>query len=389
MTINLFDDSSWFSLRPLTFTRPVADLRVGILTIAEKWGKQLKATFGYLTQAYLSEKYPLIEASLSINGAICPDEALLAAIVALKDGEVLVKGDLVIAFYATQEKDYQQAKLNLKPIEFDRDFHHIVYPEHIFGYNAEEIKRDFSLITHGRTSASVSSTNNLLGDNIFLEEGASAECANLNSLQGPIYLAKNAQIWEGSSIRGAFALGENSSTKMGTKIYSGTTIGHNCRVGGEINNIVIWGNSSKGHDGYMGNSVMGEWCNLGADTNNSNLKNNYSPVKLYDYQTKQMRNTGLQFCGVIIGDHSKAGINTMFNTGTVVGVSANVYGAGFPPNFIADFSWGGADGFTTYQIEKMFETAKIMMARKNIELTRADQNILTHIFESTTPYRNF
>jgi len=387
MTINLFDDNSWLSLKPLTFTRPVADLRVGILTIAEKWGKHLKATFGYQTQAYLSEKYSLAGASLYINGSICPDEALLETITGLKDGEVLIKGDVVIAYFSASIKNYQQAKLDLKPIEFGREFNHIVYPEHIFGYNAEEIKKDFDLITKGRTSANVSSTNNLLGDNIFLEEGASAECSNLNSLQGPIYLAKNAQIWEGSSIRGAFALGENSSTKMGTKIYPGTTIGHNCRVGGEINNIVIWGNSSKGHDGYMGNSVMGEWCNLGADTNNSNLKNNYSQVKLYDYETQQMRNTGLQFCGVIIGDHSKAGINTMFNTGTVVGVSANVYGAGFPPNFIADFSWGGAEGFTSYQIQKMFETAKIMMARKNIPLTAVDQNILLHVFESTISYR--
>lgn len=389
MTINLFDDNSWLSLRPLTFTRPVADLRVGILTIAEKWAKYLNADFGYLTQAYLSEKYPAKAASLSINGSVCPNDALLTAIVALNDGEVLLKGDLVIAYQSAQQINYQAAKLKLKPVYFTSDYCQIIYPEHIFGYNAEEIKRDFTLITKGRSSASVSSTNNVLGDQIFFEEGATAECSNLNSLQGPIYLAKNAQIWEGSSIRGAFALGENSSTKMGTKIYPGTSIGHNCRVGGEINNIVIWGNSSKGHDGYMGNSVMGEWCNLGADTNNSNLKNNYSQVKLYDYETKQMRNTGLQFCGVIIGDHSKAGINTMFNTGTVVGVSANVYGAGFPPNFIADFTWGGADGFTPYQIQKMFETAKIMMARKNIPLTTIDQNILSHIFENTTPYRNF
>lgn len=383
MTINLFDDKSWFSLRPLTLTRPTANLRIGILTIAEKWAKYLKADFGFVTQDYLQQKYASISSALFINGAICPDEALLEAIVALKDGEVLVKEELVIAYRSSQKMTYQQAKSILKPIGFGRAFHHIVYPEHIFGYNAEEIKKDFALITNGRSSGKISSTNTLLGDQVFFEEGANAECANLNSLQGPIYLAKNAEIWEGSSIRGAFALGENSSTKMGTKIYAGTSIGHNCRVGGEINNIVIWGNSSKGHDGYMGNSVMGEWCNLGADTNNSNLKNNYSPVKLYDYETGQMRNTGLQFCGVIIGDHSKAGINTMFNTGTVVGVSANVYGAGFPPNFIADFSWGGADGFVPYQIDKMFETAKIMMARKNIELTTIDQNILSHVFEIT------
>lgn len=387
MTINLFDDDAWLTLRPLSFTRPVGNLKVGILTIAEKWAKYLQADFGFITQDYLSQKYPSVTSSLYINGSICPDDMLLLAIDVLKDGEVLLKNNLVIAYLAANLKDYHKAKTELKPIQYSSALTRIQFPEEIFGNNYDELKKDFALVTKGRTSAKVSATNTLMGDDIFFEEGANAECSSLNSRQGPIYLAKKAEIWEGSQIRGAFALGENSSIKMGTKIYPGTSIGHNCRVGGEINNIVIWGNSSKGHDGYMGNAVMGEWCNLGADTNNSNLKNNYAQVKLYDYEEFAMRSTNLQFCGVVIADHVKAGINTMFNTGTVVGVSANVYGAGFPPNFIPDFSWGGADGFATYKIEKMFESASVMMARKNVSLSVLDKDILSDVFELTKIYR--
>ena len=382
--INLFDDASWFTLRPLTFTRPVADLRVGILTIAEKWAKYFKVDFGFQTQDYLSEKYPQTKANLYINGSLCPNHALLEAVNALNEGEILVKQDIILAFKSDQTLDYQQAKLALKPITYQFSFIKIKFPEEIFVNTPTEIKSDFELIIKGRISAKVSSTNTLLGDSIFLEEGADVECSNLNTMQGPIYLANNAEIWEGSNIRGAFSLGKNSCIKMGTKVYQGTSIGPNCRIGGEVNNVVIWGNSSKGHEGYMGNSVMGEWCNLGADTNNSNLKNNYSKVKLYDYDTSQMRQTGMQFCGVIIGDHVKTGINTMFNTGTVVGVCSNIYGTGFLPNFIPDFSWGGAEGFVPYKIEKLYQTAEAMMSRKNQFLTEVDKKILASVLEITS-----
>ena len=389
MTINLFDDSCWASLRPLTFTRPVADLRIGILTIAEKWAKYLNADFGFITQDYLSAKYKAVQASLYINGAVCPDNDLLSAVEALKDGEFLFAGDDVLAFNCGDALTYQQAKAQLRPVSYKLNFVKITYPEEIFGNNPAEIRKDFELLTKGRTSAKISSTNQLLGDNIFFEEGAKAECSVLNSGYGPIYIGKNAEIWEGSLIRGSFALCENSSIKMGAKIYSGTTIGPNSRAGGEINNSVIWGNSAKGHEGYLGNSVMGEWCNIGADTNNSNLKNNYAAVKLYDYESQKMRNTNLQFCGLIMADHAKCGINTMFNTGSVVGVSANVFGAGLPPNHIPDFSWGGGSSFETYKLSKMFETTEKVFARKNLPFSELEKDIITKVFELTESYRRF
>jgi len=390
MTINLFDDACWASLRPLTFTRPVADLRVGILTIAEKWAKYLNADFGFITQDYLSIKYAAKKnANLFINGSICPDPDLLSAISGLKTGEVLLSGNTVIAYACSESLTPDQAKQQFKPINYESDFVKIIYPENIFTNNPAEIRKDFELLTKGRTSAKISSTNQLLGDDIFFEEGAKAECSVLNSGYGPIYVGKNAEIWEGSLIRGSFALCENSSVKMGAKIYSGTTIGPNSRAGGEINNSVIWGNSAKGHDGYLGNSVLGEWCNIGADTNNSNLKNNYAEVKLYDYESKKMRNTNLQFCGLIMADHAKSGINTMFNTGSIVGVSANVFGGGLPPNHIPDFSWGGADGFVDYKLDKMFETTAKVFARKNILLDDKEKQILAKVFELTAPHRNF
>ncbi|WP_316849397.1 putative sugar nucleotidyl transferase [Pedobacter agri] len=390
MTINLFDDACWASLRPLTFTRPVADLRIGILTIAEKWAKYLNADFGFNTQDYLSIKYaPKLNAKLFINGAICPDHELLTAVSGLQIGEVLSSGSDVIAYACNEGLTYEQAKQQLRPIDYKQNFLKIIYPENIFTHNPAEIRKDFELLTKGRISANISSTNQLLGDDIFFEEGAKAECSVLNSGYGPIYVGKNAEIWEGSLIRGSFALCENSSVKMGAKIYSGTTIGPNSRAGGEINNSVIWGNSAKGHDGYLGNSVLGEWCNIGADTNNSNLKNNYAEVKLYDYDNKAMRNTNLQFCGLVMADHAKSGINTMFNTGSIVGVSANIFGGGLPPNHIPDFSWGGADGFEHYKLNKMFETTAKVFARKNRLLEDTEKQILTKVFELTAPHRNF
>jgi len=387
MTINLFDDSSWETLRPLTFTRPVADLRIGILTIAEKWAKYLNADFGFNTQDYLSSKYPSKKANIFINGGICPDDGLLNAVNNLKSGEVLLKEELMIAFNADRF-DLELAK-TLKPVYFSGSFTRLVYPNDIFTHNGNELKKDFKLLTSGRTSAGLSSTNAFLGDDIFVEEGAAAECSVFNSLQGPIYLGKNSQVWEGSFIRGSFALGEDSSVKMGSKIYPNTTIGPYSRVGGEINNAVIWGYSSKGHEGYLGNAVLGQWCNIGADSNNSNLKNNYAEVRLWDYSKESFRKTGLQFCGLIMADHAKCGINTMFNTGTVAGVSANIFGPGFPRNFIPDFAWGGAQGFEVYSLKKMFETAEKVYARRDLSFDETEKNILSEVFNLTQEYRRF
>ncbi|ATP55468.1 glucose-1-phosphate thymidylyltransferase [Pedobacter ginsengisoli] len=390
MMINLFDDSAWTSLRPLSFTRPVADLRIGILTIAQKWEKHLGAESGFLTITYLAQKFRLLSgAELFINGSICPDEQLLEAITNLKDGQCLKKDDLIIA-YKTNTGDLDiHITAKLQAIPYPGDFIRVSVPEDIFRFNDIELRKDFTLLTKGRSSVALSNTNTFIGDNIFAEEGASAECSSFNSLNGPIYLGNNASVWEGCHIRGSFALCHDSQIKMGAKIYGQTTIGPYSRVGGEINNAVIWGYSSKGHEGYLGNAVMGQWCNIGADSNNSNLKNNYAEVRLWDYEKENFRKTGLQFCGLIMADHAKCGINTMFNTGTVAGVSANIFGPGFPRNFIPDFAWGGAQGFEVYSLNKMFETAVKVYERRNLEFNTIEQDILTQVFEDTKTYRHF
>jgi UDP-N-acetylglucosamine diphosphorylase/glucosamine-1-phosphate N-acetyltransferase len=391
MMINLFDDNAWLSLRPLSFTRPVADLRVGILTVAEKWKKHLNAACGFITADYLSVKYPpLSGVQLYINGSICPDEALLQAISSLQIGESLQKDEVCIAFKIDAGTNYTPGIASqLKIKAFPGDFVRIFFPEDIFRNNDIEIKKDFALLTKGKTSVQMSGTNTFLGEQFFAEAGAAAECSTFNSLNGPIYIGVNSQVWEGCHIRGSFALCDNSQVKMGAKIYGQTTIGPYSRVGGEINNAVIWGYSSKGHEGYLGNAVVGQWCNIGADSNNSNLKNNYAEVKLWDYEAESFRKTGLQFCGLIMADHVKCGINTMFNTGTVVGVSANVFGPGFPRNFIPDFAWGGSHGFEVYSLDKMFETSEKVYERRNIPFDQTEKNSLIAIFEMTKSHRRF
>jgi len=394
MAIILFDDNAHQTLRPLTFTRPVADLRIGILTIAEKWAKYFSLDFSWHTQAWLQGKFPISieDRNLFINGSFCPDEALIAAIKLLHGNEALKYGDKLVAV-----KLNESDALNFDPkAEFDIAFqlkHHpvvITYPEDIFKNNDTELRKDFKLLTEGRSSAKISSTNTIIGNDFFAEEGAIAECSTFNTINGPIYLAANTEVWEGTHIRGGFAICEHSQVKMGAKIYGATTVGPYCRVGGELNNAVIWGYSSKGHEGYLGNAVVGEWCNIGADSNNSNLKNNYEDVKLWDYSTGRFRKTGLQFCGLILADHSKCAINTMFNTGTVAGVSANIFGAGFPRNFIPDFSWGGTQGYEIYSIKKMFETAERVFARRDHRnFDENEQGILRKVFELTQEYRRF
>lgn len=394
MTVIFFDDQSRETLFPLTFTRPVADLRIGILKISEKWLNYFKSDSAYRTVSYLQTKFPYhsSDINLFINGSLLPDEILVDKINALAVGEVLIKDKYCIAakLEKQQADSFNFANLSsYKPISYNEEFLKISYPEDIFKSNHVAIAADFKLLTHGRTSAQLSSTNTVIGDNIFVEDNVEAECSTFNTKNGPIYLGKNAQVWEGTNIRGSLALCQDAQIKMGGKIYGATTIGPGSRVGGEINNAVIWGNSSKGHDGYLGNAVVGEWCNLGADTNNSNLKNNYAEVRIWDYNTEKFRKTGLQFCGLIMADHSKCGINTMFNTGTVVGVSANIFGAGFPRNFIPDFAWGGAHGFEVYSLNKMFETTIEVFKRRNKIFDQIEKDILTHIFNHTEMYRRF
>lgn len=389
MNYILFDDLRE-RLLPLTFTRPVCDLRIGILTIREKWEKYLDASTSTITEEYLSVKFPLTIAdqNVLINGNVCPSAELVAAIGQLKDGETLVKDEKLIAKRMDGEI-YEFSEPSEGAIEFVGEILSVDYPWDIFSKNGDALIADFDLLTAGRSSQKLSETNTVLGTNpIFLEEGTKVEACILNTQNGPIYLGKDTEVMEGSVIRGPFALCEGSQVKLAAKIYGPTTVGPFSKVGGEVNNSVIIGYSNKGHDGFLGNSVLGEWCNLGADTNNSNLKNNYDEVRIWSYEQQRFAKTGLQFCGLIMGDHSKSGINTMFNTGTLVGVSSNVFGAGFPRTFIPSFQWGGASGFVEYNQDKAFATAERMMARRGIPFDETEKNILAAIFELTKGYRN-
>jgi len=390
MNYILFDGTVRDSLLPFTFTRPVADIRVGILTIREKWEKYLNTTTTTVTEDYLSEKYPMVELdeNILINASFLPNKELVGKIESLQKNEAIFHDEEVIAFYSleAQEVDFS----TFRSIEFEGDVLRIKNTWDIFSKNGEALQADFDFLTEGRKSAPISKTNSLINpDNIFLEEGASIEYSILNATAGPIYIGKDAEVWEGSLIRGAFALCNNAVVKMGAKMYGPTTVGPFSKVCGEISNSVIFGYSSKGHEGYLGNAVLGEWCNIGADSNNSNLKNNYAKVRLWNYASEKFEQTGLQFCGLMMGDHSKTAINTMFNTGTVIGVNANIYVPGFPRNFIPSFSWGGASGFSTYQPQKAFEAARVMMARRGVEFDEKEANILNHVFEFTKKWRKF
>lgn len=396
MRLIFVDNADWRKkLLPLVFIRPVSALRIGILTLEEKWSKRLNCPYSHLTEDYLSLKYPLNLGEetefLLIRGNLCPDERLVNEAVGLKIGESVVDetGMMLLKTDRAGLELYQQKGLDpaFRQKKYESSYLQIAYPEDLFLNNGQEISLDFGLLTRGRVSAGLSSTNQFLGDQIFAEEGAVAECSIFNSLQGPIYLGKNSEVWENCAIRGAFALCEGSQVKMGARIYSQVTIGPASRVGGEMNTCVILGYSSKGHDGYLGSAVMGEWCNWGADTNNSNLKNNYKNVKVYDYYSKSYRNTDLQFYGLIMGDHSKCAINTAFNTGTIVGVGASIFGAGFPPTFIPDFTWGGAGGLEEYNLDRMLETAALVYERRNRIFDEHEQAILRHVFEMTSNKR--
>jgi len=387
----LFDGTVRNNLLPFTYTRPVADIRVGILTIREKWEKLLAAKTSTLTKSYLQEKYPLINKSddILINASYLPTPDLAEIVSRLKDNQAVYYKDKIVAVHTSD----RQEEIDIQKydrIVFKKELWQIQNTWDIFSLNAKALELDFDLLTKGRTSAPlpdyVQAQNK---KRIFIEEGAKINPCFLNATKGAIYIAKKTTIMEGSMIRGGFALCEGATVKMGTKIYGATTIGPYAKVGGELNNVVIFGYSSKGHDGYLGNAVIGEWCNIGADTNNSNLKNNYAEVRLWNYETKGFSKTGLQFCGLMMGDHSKCGINTMFNTGTVIGVSTNIYGSNFPRNFIPSFSWGGAAGFTSFKMNKVKEVAKVVMARRGIEFDEIEERILEKVFELSSEYRTY
>jgi len=389
MNYILFDGTVRNQLLPFTYTRPVADIRVGILTIREKWEKHLGFTTSTITEEYLSDKYPMVEfeQNIMINASFLPNEELVAMIKNLSENQAIICDDEILAFFTTEGQEEVSFDA-YEVFDVDCDYVKIDNTWDIFTKNGIAIQADFELLTKNRMSEPIPEGVQCVSrENIFIEEGAKVLFSSLNASNGPIYIGKNAEVMEGCVVRGPFALCEHSTLKMGAKIYGATTIGPHSKVGGEVNNSVVFGFSNKGHDGFLGNSVLGEWCNLGADTNNSNLKNNYAEVRLWNYVTENFARTGLQFCGLMIGDHSKCGINTMFNTGTVVGVSANVFGAGFPRNFIPSYSWGGSAGVTTYLTKKAFEVAEVVMARRGMEFSVQDEAILTHVFEETAKYR--
>ncbi|MFP3833818.1 putative sugar nucleotidyl transferase [Chryseobacterium sp. SIMBA_028] len=385
MQLVFSDAQYWEGFLPLTFTRPVAAMRCGILTFSERWQKILENTeVSYFTEMYLQDKFktPEEKESLFLVPNFLPTETVIQQIKELKQGEALVYEDELVA-----------AKINMKgfslhQIEKMTDIkEELIFfkkPTDLFTYNHHAIDFDFDLITKGRTSQELSPTNGFLGDkkDLFIEEGAQIEFSTLNTKTGKIYIGNNAEVMEGCNLRGPITLGNDSKFNLGSKIYGATTIGPHCKVGGEVNNIIIFGYTSKGHEGFIGNSVIGEWCNFGADTNSSNLKNNYSHVKLWNYRTKAFEDTGLQFAGLVVGDHSKTAINTQLNTGTVIGVASNIFKPGFPPNLVENFSWGGLKDDERFRLDKVYEVAERAMARRKVPLTEEDKAILKHIFDT-------
>ena len=388
MNIILFDNKRE-EFYPLSLTRPIAEFRLGVLTIKEKWGNYFDSVLTF-SNDYLAEKFntkKIKEDNIWINSQLLPSKDIVTEIKSLRVGEVLKKESIILAF---RNSEFSSDELN--NVESNSDFSFLSSITDIFSLNEEEIIADIALMN---LQNNMKSLNEITDSNIksgkfpvYVEEGATIENCYINTSEGPVYIGKNTHIMQGSMLRGPFAICENSVVKMGAKIYGGTTIGPFCKVGGEINNSVFFGYSSKAHDGFLGNSIIGQWCNLGADTNNSNLKNNYDDVKIWNYGSESFLQTGLQFCGLIMGDHSKCGINTMFNTGTVVGVGANIFGSGFPRNFIPSFSWGGKSGFIIHKLEKFFSTAEKVMKRRSIPFTDIDKQVLLEVYNMTKRYRN-
>ena len=376
MNFILFDDKEYKTdLLPLTFTRPVADIRIGIFKIFEKWGKYLTTEVSFKTEDYLSKKFPATENtdSIYINGSVCPSPELVSEITKLENGNALVQNEVILA-YRNEAKIKKNFSGELTILRKTWD---------IFTNNGKELRKDFELVKKSGKSVGISDPHTKIynPENIFVEEGAKVYAATLNAEFGPIYLGKNSEIQEGAMVRGAFALCEGSVVNMGGKMRGDNTIGPFCKVGGEVSNSIFFAYSNKAHDGFMGNSVIGEWCNFGADSNTSNLKNNYTNINVYSYKEKQYVNSGRQFCGLIMGDHSKCGINIMFDSGSVVGVNASVYGTKYSPKFIRSFSWGDIEKLEVFRLDKALEVAEKVMARRNLPLSEIDKEILTKVYE--------
>ncbi|MBC8314649.1 MAG: GlmU family protein [Bacteroidetes bacterium] len=390
MNYILFDESIVrTNLLPLAFMRPVADIRVGILTIREKWEKYLGVKTSSLTDGYLSQKFPIIKEdnNILINGSVCPDAAMVKAIENLQHDQTLAYDDTIIAIRVTA-KDLdapgESSSEGIEEVELKKAPLKISHTWDIFSKNDLALREDFSLITKGRKSQPLSDTNHVFGaKNIFIEKGARVECAILNATDGPIYIGADANVMEGAMLRGPVAVCEGTQIKMGAKIYGASTFGPECRIGGEVNNSVFFGYGNKAHDGFVGHSVISEWCNLGADTNTSNLKNTYDEIRVWSYGKMTFVNTHLQFCGLIMGDHSKSSIDSMFNTGSVVGINANIFGSGFSRNFIPSFSWGSTASHSVYDLNKAIEVAAAVYKRRNKVFDETEENLLRSVHNLT------
>jgi UDP-N-acetylglucosamine diphosphorylase/glucosamine-1-phosphate N-acetyltransferase len=394
MNVALFDHPQiWHQLLPLTYTRPVAEIRLGILTISEKWQQHLDQPVKQITQDYLAKKFPWPETHenlLVINGGICPDIEFVNALNSIETDKGLQKDGMLLAARLSTYTNIDDL-LATPAIEYHGDLTLISRPWHIFKEAGAQIRQDYQMVTNQRQSAPINDKHTIVyqPQNIFIEAGVSIKAAILNAEDGPIYLGKGTSVEEGAVIRGPFALGEDSTINAQARMRGDIAIGPKCKVGGEVSNSVIFGFTNKGHDGFLGNSVLGEWCNIGAGTNTSNLKNNYTKVKVWDYNENKFINSGEQFCGLMMGDHSKCGINTMFNTGTIAGVAANIFGAGFPRTLIPSFSWGGHAGFTTFRPEKVKEMATVSMRRRDGIFDEEEEKIMNYLFTETKKYRTW
>lgn len=389
----LFDETSnRISLRPLTYFKPISQLRVGILTIEEKWEHYFKTEMSNLSEDYLSELYPLnvTDDNVLINSSVLPDSNLFKAIKKLKKDTTLTSDGYLIAMRLTADNLASLSSgdtADLDSVEYKEDFNRLKNTWDIVKLNKQEIINDFELITFGRESAYLSESNMVYGNNYFVEPDADVEGCSIDTRHGPVYIGKNATVMQGSYLRGPVAIGDTATVKMGALLYEGTSVGPHCKIGGEVSNSILMKFSSKAHDGYLGDSVIGEWCNLGAGTTTSNLKNNYSPVKMWDYENERFLNTKMQFLGLVLGDHSKIGINTMFNTGTVVGVCCNLFDSGFHRNFVPSFSWGKPSNYQDADIEHIIQTAEIVMKRRNVDISQKDIDVFKHIKELSLRYR--
>ena len=393
MNYILFGAQSRTHLLPFTFLRPLADIRVGMLTIREKWERYLGASTSSLTEPYLAEKFPLVKKddNVLINGSVFPSESLVKEISKLKPNQTLVSGEVLIAHRLRAEDiDNLDAELleAVTPMETAGPIRKLSRLWEIVSLNGPALLDDFQLVTKGRKSRPLPGhVRAMAPDNIFIEEGAQIEMATINASEGPVYIGKNARVMDGALLRGPLAVCEGATVRMGARIYGNSVIGPWSKIGGEMMESVVFGYSNKVHDGFLGHSVIGEWCNLGAGTNASNLKNNYEMVRLWDYEEESFVSTGMQFCGTFMGDHSKCGINTMFNTGTVIGINAQVFGSGFMRNFIPSFTWGSVAGTTTVDIEKAVQVARRVYARRGREFDALDEQILRSVFNQTFSYR--